>query len=149
MTESKHTTDHRRDQCPFGPSRGFTTDETRREYLETKGIEDCSTALTLEADTDRSKPLYYWQLYSLLGTRPIYDICATFYDRVFDDESAIWFKDVFDAAGSKQYHINAQAAYWVDAFGGGRRYPGGNRRLTLHHMYNAAPIMNGEGMYDG
>jgi hypothetical protein len=135
-------------QCPFEPQRGYTTDETRREYLKIKGLDNDCVGLTLSAETDQSMPLYYWQLYSLLGTRPIYDICATFYKGVFEDDTAEWFKEVFNTTAPKQHHINAQAAYWVDAFGGGRRYHGGNGRLTFHHMYNAKSIMTAEGKED-
>lgn len=132
-------------QCPFEPHRGYTTEETRREYLRIKGLDEDCVDLTLEAEKDPSKPLYYWQLYSLLGTRPIYDICATFYKVLYEDDAAQWFKEVFVDAAPQQHHINAQAAYWVDAFGGGRRYHGGNGRLTWHHMYNAGSIMNAKG----
>ena len=156
--------------CPFAPKHGYSTAEARREYLEIKGLlvkesaahsttESDDNGLLLErstshhhpeimnlmADPDIEKPLYYWQLYSLLGPEPIVDICTTFYDCVYNDTTAPWFLTVFEEAASKEHHITAQAQYWIDVMGGGKKYPGGNKRLTFHHWYNANDIMTSQG----
>ena len=156
--------------CPFAPHHGYSTAEARREYLEIKGLlvvestADSTTksddnGLSLErptdhhhfemmdlmADPDIDKPLYYWQLYSLLGPEPIVDICTAFYDYVYSDTTAPWFLTVFEQAASRQHHITAQAQYWIDVMGGGKKYPGGNKRLTFHHWYNANDIMTSQG----
>jgi len=54
-------------------------------------------------------------------------------------------RSVFDEAAPQEHHINAQVAYWMDAFGAGRSYHGGEHRLNFHHTYNAPSIMNVKG----
>jgi hypothetical protein len=61
--------------CPFKSSRGYTTRDARRQYLLQKGIPACNQITkSLQADLDPTKPLYFWQLYSLVGEEPIFQI---------------------------------------------------------------------------
>ncbi len=80
--------------CPFESSVGYTTENGRVQYLmvehgvseqDAKGI-----SKSLDADMDPSKPLYFWQLYSLIGHEPIISIVQNFYERVYGDEEEPW-----------------------------------------------------------
>lgn len=48
--------------------------------------------LSLTAPSDISKPIQFWQLYSVLGQEPIVGIVQRFYEKVFADEP--WFTSV-------------------------------------------------------
>jgi hypothetical protein len=56
-----------------------------------------------------------------------------------------WFRDAFTNIAGVEYHIAKQAAYWIDAFGGGRQYHGGDGRVNFHHHHNASSVMNAAG----
>lgn len=139
--------------CPFHARRGYV--DARADYLlhfhgvvEKSGIgtnDESIPTKSLVASTNLNDPLYFWQLYSLIGTKPILDLVTDFYTRVFDDTQNAWFRDVFIAIAPLGHHINTQAAFWVDAFGGGKCYHGGNHRVNFHHAYNAREVMNAKG----
>ena len=99
--------------------------------------------LSLTAPEDRSKPIQFWQLYSVLGQDRIVAIVRNFYERVFADEE--WFRSVFARVGGVNHHIGTQASMWIDAMGGGLAYHGGEYRLAVHHQYNAITLMNEKG----
>lgn len=44
---------------------------------------------------------------------------------MYADDDAPWFKEAFTQISGVEHHINTQAAFWIDAFGGGRQYHGG------------------------
>jgi len=138
--------------CPFQPRRGYV--DARSDYLyhfhNKNAIEDDDKnnklpTKSLMASTNIEEPLFFWQLYSLMGVEPIVDLITDFYDRVYADTDNPWFRNVFVQVAPKHHHIHAQVAYWVDAFGGGRYYHGGNYRLTFHHTHNAREIMTRKG----
>lgn len=138
-------------KCPFEPKRGYV--DARIDYLQhfheldRDDDNDDSNLPTASrvASTNQEDPLYFWQLYSLIGHDLVIDIVTEFYDRVFADTQNPWFRNVFERAAPKGHHINTQVAYWVDAFGGGRCYHGGNYRLNFHHTHNAREIMTAKG----
>lgn len=142
-------------KCPFTPRRGYV--DARSEYLyhfhnidDDNDDEETNSKMNLPtksmvASTDAADPLYFWQLYSLIGHTLVVEIVTDFYQRVFADTANPWFRDVFVGAAPLRHHINAQVAYWVDAFGGGRCYHGGDYRLQFHHSHNAHEIMNAKG----
>jgi hypothetical protein len=138
-------------KCPFASGSGYSTHQSRREYLDImchsadSSKSDPRPPKSLEADLDTTKPLYFWQLHSLIGRQPVLDICRDFYDFVYLDFESPWFRRVFEEVAPKKHHILAQAAYWVDAMGGGRVYHGGLGRLNYHHRYNAKEIMHAKG----
>ena len=136
-------------KCPFDPRVGYVTAKTQREYATTIDSSvtdvDVTNEYNLKASLDPNDPLYIWQLYSLIGHKPIYEIVSKFYHRVYHDNDAPWFRDAFTQLAPLQHHIDVQVAYWVDAMGGGRFYPGGNGRLNFHHYHNANDIMTAEG----
>lgn len=68
----------------FAPSCGYATRDARREWLALHGMPDAGaslSALELTADPDTSKPLYFWQLYSLIGQKRIVALVYAFYRR--------------------------------------------------------------------
>ena len=99
--------------------------------------------ISLEASNDVSKPIQFWQLFSVLGAERIVRIVENFYSRVFADED--WFVSVFARVGGVGHHINTQASMWVDVMGGGPYYHGGDFRLNFHHTHNAIQLMNERG----
>lgn len=99
--------------------------------------------VSLTAPGDVSKPIQFWQLYSVLGQDPIVGIVQGFYERVFADEE--WFTSVFARVGGLGHHINTQASMWIDVMGGGPYYHGAEFRLNFHHTHNAMQLMNEKG----
>ena len=148
--------------CPFQTRLGFATRDTRQEYLDllasrnhnngNKGHSPPSEEQieSLQADLDTSQPLYYWQLYSILGKDPIVEFITTFYSLIWaddDTDEGATFKAAFaNVCDTMDLHIKAQSAYWIDSFGGGRVYWGGHSRLGFHHYSrHAEPVMNANG----
>lgn len=106
--------------CPFASKYGHTTKSARQQFLEQQTHLDTTNVPTsVVADIDITKPLYFWRIHSLIGQEPIFSICSDFYVFVFEDNEAPWFKSVFEHTALKDHHIFAQAAYWIDAMGGG------------------------------
>ena len=99
--------------------------------------------VSLSASNDRTKPVQFWQLYSVLGQDRIVNIVGDFYERVFSDEE--WFTSVFARVGGISHHINTQASMWIDVMGGGPYYHGAEFRLNFHHTHNAIQLMNEKG----
>ncbi|NVO56922.1 hypothetical protein HW561_14095 [Rhodobacteraceae bacterium B1Z28] len=100
--------------------------------------------VSLTAPGDITKPIQFWQLYSVLGQDQIVDIVRGFYERVFADEP--WFTSVFKWVGGLNHHIATQASMWIDAMGGGPHYHGAEFRLSFHHTHNAMALMNDKGV---
>jgi hypothetical protein len=150
----------RRKGCPFSGSAGYTTEKGRRDWVEGRGLgaaQDPSQPWSsFEANVeDPSAPLFYWQLYSLLGVGKIEALIRTFYRKVFDEaedarDDPAWarkltgetFRGVFRKVGPLEHHVSTQTQFWVDSFGGGYKYHGGDFRLNFHHENNAAAVMN-------
>ncbi len=135
----------------FATSNGYMTEKIRSKYIaiaEFKKLlpEDAhrrADILSLEAPEDRSQPIQFWQLFSVLGPERIVRIVENFYERVFADEA--WFSSVFSSVNNITGHINSQAAMWADVMGGGQYYHGGEYRLSFHHSHNAMALMNDKG----
>ncbi|MEE9333066.1 MAG: hypothetical protein V3U65_03145 [Granulosicoccaceae bacterium] len=135
----------------FPTSNGYLTETIRKQYIS-KAIDSkllpenayrLAHLISLDAANDESKPIQFWQLYSVLGQDRIVDIVHAFYKRVFDDEK--WFSSVFAAVGGIGHHVNTQASMWIDVMGGGLYYHGGEYRLNFHHTHNAMALMNDKG----
>ncbi len=101
----------------------------------------------LTAPKDAAKPVQFWQLYSLLGERPVVAIVSAFYSKIYDDADPAhsWFRDAFARISGKDHHIATQAAMWLDCFGAGSNYHGGEYRLNFHHQHNAMQVMTQDG----
>jgi len=137
---------------PKYPTRhGYMSEKIQRDYITSavsKGLlppeaHRMAEVVTLTAPTDMSKPIQFWQLYSVLGQDPIVGIVQNFYRRVFADEA--WFTSVFERVGGIGHHINTQASMWIDVMGGGPYYHGAEFRLNFHHTHNAIQLMNDKG----
>jgi truncated hemoglobin YjbI len=169
-----------RSQRLLVPQCGYCTVESRRDYIRMRAAAAAAAlqdngdnkkhepSTSMVADPDIHQPLYFWQLYSLLGREPIYEILTNFYTRIYQDmkEENEWFRNAFtsndsitwmtttsssntssiDGSNSNlQRHILAHASYWIDAMGGGPVFHGGEYRLSFHHKHHAAKVMNAQG----
>lgn len=139
------------DYPDFVPSSGYLTDKIRTQYIDS-AIEQkllpvsghrMAPVLSLTAPNDPSKPIQFWQLYSVLGSKRIQAIVRRFYAHVFADE--YWFMSVFARISSEERHTLTQASMWIDVMGGGHQYHGGEYRLNFHHTHNAFELMNERG----
>ncbi len=101
--------------------------------------------ISLEASNDVSKPIQFWQLFSVLGAEPMIHIVSDFYTRVFRDED--WFASAFARIGGVEHHIRTQSSMWIDVMGGGPAYHGGDFRLNFHHTHNAFQVMTDKGAH--
>ena len=99
--------------------------------------------ITLNASEDPSKPIQFWQLYSVMGQKRIVSIVQNFYQRVYRDEP--WFSFIFARIGDTSHHVRTQSAMWLDVMGGGFKYHGAEFRLNFHHQHNAIELMNKTG----
>ncbi|MFT4716335.1 MAG: truncated hemoglobin YjbI [Paracoccaceae bacterium] len=130
---------------------GYMTEKIQSDYIKAAVAKNLLPVdahrlpqiVSLTASSDRSKPLQFWQLYSVLGQDRIVDIVGNFYERVFKDED--WFTSVFARVGGIGHHVNTQAAMWIDVMGGGPYYHGAEFRLNFHHTHNAVQLMNEKG----
>lgn len=137
---------------PKYPTRhGYMTQRIQEAYIKSAVEKELLPAeahrmpevVSLTAPSDTSKPIQFWQLYSILGQEPIVGIVSRFYERVFADEP--WFVSVFERVGGLKHHIVTQASMWIDVMGGGPYYHGGEYRLSFHHTHNAMALMNDKG----
>ena len=109
----------------FPTKPGYMTEKIQRDYIQAAMAKDLLPAqahrmadiLSLTAPSDGSKPIQFWQLYSVLGQDPIVAIVQSFYQRVFEQDE--WFRSVFERVGGINHHINTQASMWIDVMGGG------------------------------
>ena len=99
--------------------------------------------VSIPAPNDVTKPIQFWQLYSVLGQDKIVSIVGNFYQKVFEDEE--WFNSVFARVGDVEHHIITQSSMWIDVMGGGRYYYGAEFRINFHHKHNAIMLMNEKG----
>lgn len=139
-------------EFPRFPTRhGYMSEKIQRDYIAAAIIKKVlpsdahrvAQIVSLTASNDVSKPVQFWQLYSVLGQDRIVNIVSDFYERVFADED--WFTSVFARVGGIGHHINTQAAMWIDVMGGGPYYHGAEFRLNFHHTHNAIQLMNDKG----
>ncbi|MDA8747669.1 hypothetical protein N9M66_05615 [Litoreibacter sp.] len=137
---------------PKFPTRpGHMTEKIQRDYIEAAMAKDLlpsdahrmADIPSLTAPSDVSKPIQFWQLYSVLGQDPVVEIVQSFYQRVFEQDD--WFRTVFERVGGINHHINTQASMWIDVMGGGPYYHGAEYRLNFHHTHNAMQLMNDKG----
>ena len=135
----------------YTPSHGYMTEKIQRAYIaaaiKDKTLPDNAHRIpdivTLDASVNPSKPIQFWQLYSVLGQKRIVRIVQNFYRRVYRDEP--WFWSVFARIGDTSHHVRTQSAMWLDVMGGGFKYHGAEFRLHFHHQHNAIELMNKKG----
>lgn len=135
----------------FPTQHGYMSERIQHAYITAaieKGLLPAEAhrmpdVLSLTASSDQSKPIQFWQLFSVLGQEPIVRIVQRFYEKVFADEP--WFTSVFEKVGGLNHHIGTQASMWIDVMGGGPYYHGAEFRLNFHHTHNAMALMNDKG----
>ena len=128
----------------YHPKKGYMTDFYRDQFILYNNIPRKSWVLSLQAHNDQSKPIYFWQLYSVIGSDCIRDIVTQFYNNVFQDNKNIWFSSEFKDGGTLDHHIQRQTLFWLDVMGGGKHYKGGKLMLHNHHKL-VESIMNKKG----
>lgn len=128
---------------------GYATVQGRKDWLVAHGVTQAKDMAAVtesyEADRDPQAPLYYWQLFSLLGLDRIHAMVTLFYERVYADAEAPWFREAFTRISDIDHHVTTQTQFWVDVMGGGKYYHGGDHRLNFHHTNNAEAVMNARG----
>lgn len=120
----------------FCPNYGNLTEKIMNQFLLTyyhKQILQNKEITSLIASNDITKPLYFWQLYSILGEKYIEDLIRLFYTNLFNDKKNKWFSDEFIEIGSIEYHVKGQKKFWLDIMGGGEYYTGGEKKLHNYH----------------
>ena len=135
----------------YSTNLGYLTETIRQKYIASaiasgtlpKNAHRMEQIISLTASKDTTKPIQFWQLFSVLGQEGIVTIVSNFYQRVFGDED--WFRLVFERVGGINHHINTQASMWIDVMGGGPYYHGAEFRLNFHHTHNAELLMNEKG----
>lgn len=133
---------------PFKGRHGYATRQAMLHWMEVHRKSKSEVDLSLQANPDPKAPLYFWQLYSLMGEDRIEGIVRAFYTRVFKDRENPEFQKPFILASitsSWERHIAAMTDFWIDAFGGGEAFDGGDDRIAQHHALNAKEVMNAEG----
>ena len=120
----------------FVPNYGNLTTTVMKEFIlhyYHKDVLENKEITSLIASNDIKKPLYFWQLYSILGEKYIEDLIRLFYTNLFNDEKNKWFTDEFIEIGSIEYHVKGQKKFWLDIMGGGEYYSGGEKKLHNYH----------------
>ena len=131
----------------FIPNYGNLTTTVMKEFIlhyYHKDVLENKEITSLIASNDIKKPLYFWQLYSILGEKYIEDLIRLFYTNLFNDEKNKWFTDEFIEIGSIEYHVKGQKKFWLDIMGGGEYYSGGEKKLHNYHKL-VENIMTTEG----
>jgi len=131
----------------FVPNYGNLTEKIIKEFILNfyhKQTLENKEITSLIASNDPTKPLYFWQLYSILGEKYIEDLIRLFYTKLFKDTKNKWFTDEFIEIGSIEYHVRGQKKFWLDIMGGGEYYTGGEKKLHNYHKL-VKNIMTNEG----
>jgi len=124
----------------YPTSEGHMTRSAQRGWLESEinagrlpeGALIDDDVTTLRASSRQDDPLYFWQIFSLIGRPPLFRLAERFYTNVFQDEDE-WFWRAFGRPDVK-HHALFFCMTAMDCFGGGRYYAGGEERLDdVHH----------------
>lgn len=73
-------------------------------------------------------------LFELLGEEGIREISTEFYRRIYIDDEAPWFRDMFTRRASLQQSIDRQAAFFVQMWGGPKVYTANNKPHCLRNF---------------
>ena len=136
----------------FYPELGNLTDKFRHEYI-IENIDnntfkenpfDNKKILSLVASNNINDPIYFWQLYSIIGSDSVHILIKKFYENIFSDNKEKWFRDEFIDLGSIEYHVKGQKNFWIDIMGGGKVYNGNYKKTHIKHKL-VKNIMNKKG----
>lgn len=125
----------------FKPKLGNLTKSVQDDYIQTminynllsEDDKHNNKITSLIASNDLNDPIYFWQIYSVLGESPIHTVIRIFYENIFNDDDHPWFRDTFAKLGSVDYHVMGQKNFWLDVMGGGKKYHGGLSKLKFKH----------------
>lgn len=124
----------------FEPQEGYLTNLIRNEYIATCIKNETkldpikfNKIISLVASNDINDKIYFWQLYSILGEKPVHNLILKFYTNIFNDTENLWFREEFEETGSINYHVKGQKKFWLDIMGGGPQYIGGELKLHRKH----------------
>ena len=130
----------------FVPNYGNLTTTVMKEFIlhyYHKDVLENKEITSLIASNDIKKPLYFWQLYSILGEKYIEDLIRLFYTNLFNDEKNKWFTDEFIEIGSIEYHVKGQKNFGLILW---ERRILFRRRKKLHNYHKLVEnIMTTEG----
>ena len=123
------------------PLKGNLTNIIKYEYLNlyikknklSSNIFNDEEINGLYASDDLNKTLYFWQIYSIIGPKPIYKLIEIFYTSIFESTTDLWFKEEFEDLGPLQHHIDRQSEFWLDIMGGGPLYKENMKKLNKRH----------------
>ena len=126
----------------FTPSLGVLTDKMRDDYLSYNidknkipynaiGKPDITSLI---ASNFTHHKLYIWQLYSILGEKPIESLIRTFYTNLINDKYNSFMKNQLLLIGDLEFHIQNQINFWLDIMDGGRRYK--ENRINQFYLIN-------------
>lgn len=122
-------------------SKGYVTTAAISHFLDMHPEVPREEAHNLQANLDTTQPLYFWQLYSLLGTDRIVKIVQNLYASIAADKEEPWLPNAFTRISDWDHHVATQAGFWLDAMGRGKFYHGGEYRVEFHHHHNAGHVM--------
>ena len=137
----------------YTPKLGYLTLKYRKEFLKSKfnryDFNESCHKIRLVASNNKESPLYFWQLYSILGYDNILLIIKTFYSYIFDeiDKTKIWFKINFEESGPINYHIKGQFKLWLDLMGGGSYYERETNLNLYHNLVKEIMTKKGSDMW--
>jgi len=121
----------------FGNLTKIIRDSYIQDYINNNSIPSNSLELnkitSLIASNNSSDKLYFWQLYSILGEKPIRNLITIFYTKIFVDTKNDWFRNVFKELGDIEYHVEGQTNFWIDIMGGGQKYYKNEKVLYYKH----------------
>lgn len=115
----------------FEPAPGGLTVSIQRQYLTVMRIPATERVTSLYASPHPDDPVFFWQLFSVLGEDRIRSLIRIFYELVMADDSD--FGEAFQETGSLRHHVDRQTLFWLDVTGGGRTYAGGEAKLAKKH----------------
>mmetsp|Transcript_19932 Transcript_19932/g.38238 ORF Transcript_19932/g.38238 Transcript_19932/m.38238 type:complete len:213 (+) Transcript_19932:225-863(+) len=106
----------------------------------------------LKADPKHTQPLFFWQLYSLLGEQFVEDIITNFYKRILVDTDPE-HKEFTDAFSFEmlgyEFHVQNSVDFWLDAMGAGPRYEGSIKWRThgFHKIHSNVMTQKGASIW--
>lgn len=92
---------------------GFCSLDGRMDWCRKNNmnvIQRLQVPKSLVADKNPTAPLYFWQLYSLMGKDMIRHLVSDFYKEIFLDTEEIWFRMGF-INGDQTHHARQQERY--------------------------------------
>ena len=124
------------------PKPGSLTYLVQEEYLTAMNVTVNDSVTSLHASPDSDDPIYFWQLFSVLGEDRIRCLIQTFYELVLQDDTP--FGEAFRETGTLSHHVDRQTLFWLDVTGGGHSYLGGEKKLKMKHRLSE-DVMNVRG----